>query len=162
MKNLIIFTIVLGAIFVEGQDDFQEETDEYSDGGAACECGELYQPVCGQNGQTYSNACDAECNQTGLQCEGECPCQGFPSNFATKNQRLCPFVIKKVCGDNGKTYDNACKADNDDVKIQCEGDCPCAENAAVGSDDEGCPSCCSTRSPECRRQRVDCSQCSRK
>lgn len=69
MKYLVIFAFVLGAIVVEaqfdGQDSFgqnQEEISEYSEGND-CQCNSPYQPVCGINGQTYSNACEAECNK---------------------------------------------------------------------------------------------------
>ncbi|TRY70820.1 hypothetical protein TCAL_13173 [Tigriopus californicus] len=162
MKYLIIFACVLGAIFVEGQfvdeqDQNQEETDEYSDSGADCDCGQLYQPVCGQNEQTYPNACEAECNKESLQCEGTCPCPRSPSDSPTQSQTVCPVAIQKVCAENGKTYDNACEAENQDLGVQCEGECPCPGNA-----EENCPLCCTSRTPECQGQRVDCSQCSRK
>ena len=37
-----------------------------------CECPTIYEPVCGINGQTYSNVCAAECEAIEIQFEGEC------------------------------------------------------------------------------------------
>ncbi|MBK8444087.1 MAG: hypothetical protein IPL35_12020 [Sphingobacteriales bacterium] len=37
-----------------------------------CICPAIYAPVCGGNGITYSNACEAECNGVFVYVEGEC------------------------------------------------------------------------------------------
>jgi len=39
-----------------------------------CLCMHIYAPVCGINGQTYSNYCEAECAGQEISCSGECPC----------------------------------------------------------------------------------------
>jgi len=39
----------------------------------ACVCPEVYDPVCGCDGITYSNACVAECHNIKAYSEGACP-----------------------------------------------------------------------------------------
>jgi hypothetical protein len=37
-----------------------------------CLCLDIYDPVCGADGQTYGNGCEASCNRVEIQHEGEC------------------------------------------------------------------------------------------
>ena len=37
----------------------------------------------------------------------------------------CPRIIKPVCGEDGKAYNNNCLAGCEDVRVECEGGCPC-------------------------------------
>jgi hypothetical protein len=41
----------------------------------SCMCPLIYKPVCGVDGNTHRNACDAQCLKVSVKCEGKCPCQ---------------------------------------------------------------------------------------
>ena len=45
---------------------------------AGCVCPAVYQPVCGQDGKTYSNGCAAGCANMQVRHDGECGIDGDP------------------------------------------------------------------------------------
>ncbi|TRY71200.1 hypothetical protein TCAL_10673 [Tigriopus californicus] len=60
-----------------------------ADGGiflTACRCPDVYEPICGQNGETYQNACFAGCKAVLVDCEGKCPCLKSRARSIDKGQ----------------------------------------------------------------------------
>lgn len=50
-----------------------------------CICNEIYQPVCGANGETYGNTCQAKCAGVRVLYNGKCGSQTIDPNPITPN-----------------------------------------------------------------------------
>ena len=74
-----------------------------------CVCGQIYAPVCGDDGVQYSNSCEAECESVSF-VTGECCAEGMEwdanaAACASVETGLCNEGDRAVCTFDGTRFD---------------------------------------------------------
>lgn len=108
-------------------------------------CPDVWDPVCGCDGVTYGNECDADMAGVSLLHRGPCHAPCGPNNTCPSGEfckfpdgtcgaptggglcipipPACPTIWNPVCGCDGVTYSNVCEADRAGVSIAHPGQC---------------------------------------
>ena len=134
-------------------------------------CNRRLDPVCGCDGQTYDNACEAARAEVSVAAQGRCPdgctdnrdCDrgaycakalGLCEEIGVCEQRpdVCGGVVDPVCGCDGQTYSNACAAAAVGVNGAHAG--ACEEDPPVCESNRDCPdqSYCHRPDGQCAEQ----------
>ncbi len=134
-----------------------------------CFCPDSVDRVCGEDGVTYANGCEADCAGVSVAAEGQCPdvcelngcrltCpQGFrlgddgcPTCACNDGCERCGDAFEPVCTQNAVTYRNGCLAACSGETVayvgECIAGCPplvCALTCDAGyvRDEDGCQIC---------------------
>jgi len=111
------------------------EGDEQETCSKDCQCGcpDIPETVCGRNGETYKNSCNALCSGTIVRCLGECPCPVCGDGICEGNENVdnCPDDCKEkeLCGNNVIDPRENCKSCPSDVV--CEEGYTCEDEECV-------------------------------
>ena len=121
-------------------------------------CPDVFDPVCGCDGVTYGNHCEAAAAGVSVAHDGECDPETCGSNAQCSDASYCAkadgdcdgtgtceprpegcfLIFDPVCGCDGNTYGNSCEAAAAGVNVAHSGDCDpppeCMENGDCNAD----------------------------
>ena len=122
-------------------------------------CAQVLSPVCGCDGKTYSNSCEASIAGTSVAAAGVCgaTCGGVtavkcaatefcdftpgtcgiaaPSGACVTPPATCTALSSPVCGCDRKTYTSACEASKARMPIFSAGECSCGGPDGLACED---------------------------